>query len=329
MWSVTWKIKLSKQCNLRCRYCYEWNELDRPDRLHEDDWVHALHAARLLHETMLSRIGAPGRTFIVLHGGEPLLLPLAYLERLLRLEDEVIGAERRTSGEFANAIQTNLYAWDPARIALLARHGVRFGVSCDAVPGLRLDMGGGESVHRVARNLDRLLTLTPNVCGAVVLAQHTHLHLREIYRHFEARGVPLQINRLLASPLVHPGTADWLDEERQLAVLADLFSYWLDRRMPIEVEPLAGLLGAVLRRNAGVYCSVAPELAFIVEPRGIVYRNADRHAAGSPLGHVRDAARWIAAEANVNRRFDNGPDAFEARLGAIIHTTVKASEVAA
>ena len=26
---VNWVVKVSKLCNLRCRYCYEWNELHR------------------------------------------------------------------------------------------------------------------------------------------------------------------------------------------------------------------------------------------------------------------------------------------------------------
>jgi hypothetical protein len=27
MWQVTWTVKATKLCNLRCRYCYEWPHL--------------------------------------------------------------------------------------------------------------------------------------------------------------------------------------------------------------------------------------------------------------------------------------------------------------
>ena len=43
--TINWVVKASKLCNLRCRYCYEWNELAKPDRISLAQWEKLLLAA--------------------------------------------------------------------------------------------------------------------------------------------------------------------------------------------------------------------------------------------------------------------------------------------
>jgi len=54
-------MAVTKRCNLRCRHCFEWAELDRPDTLSLDD-------LRLLAR----RLQAHGASLLQLSGGEPL-----------------------------------------------------------------------------------------------------------------------------------------------------------------------------------------------------------------------------------------------------------------
>src|SRR5205814_1318176 len=79
-----WIVKASKLCNLRCRYCYEWNDLHRGDRIQLPQWWRLLEAVRdyhlLLRESFGSERGV--RSNIIWHGGEPLVLPPAYFEQV-------------------------------------------------------------------------------------------------------------------------------------------------------------------------------------------------------------------------------------------------------
>src|SRR5687767_2706592 len=77
--AVNWVIKLSKLCNLRCGYCYEWNELGDPRRMSAALIERVVGAAADLHR--LRALSTPAlRTTLIMHGGEPLVLPLEYLQ---------------------------------------------------------------------------------------------------------------------------------------------------------------------------------------------------------------------------------------------------------
>lgn len=81
----TWVVKTSKFCNMRCTYCYEYEELDKRERMSLDTWRdlfalvgEARHSADK-RERASGKEERPSEALVVLHGGEPSLLPLDYL----------------------------------------------------------------------------------------------------------------------------------------------------------------------------------------------------------------------------------------------------------
>src|SRR5262245_49181019 len=76
--------KISKFCNLRCTYCYEFDELANKQRMSLDQlrafFVHVADAAQ--------RYGRNSLHF-VWHGGEPLLIPLDYYEQIGQMQREI------------------------------------------------------------------------------------------------------------------------------------------------------------------------------------------------------------------------------------------------
>lgn len=46
MWTMSWTVKVSKLCNLRCRYCYEWEGLANPARISLAEWAKILTAIK-------------------------------------------------------------------------------------------------------------------------------------------------------------------------------------------------------------------------------------------------------------------------------------------
>src|SRR5215208_1571733 len=106
--TVNWVVKVSKLCNLRCRYCYEWNDLHRTDRMGLSEWEHLLRSIRRYHERRSAEVGADFNTTIIWHGGEPLLLPLGYMRSVFEMQHQILGG-LLDSGAVVNALQSNLY----------------------------------------------------------------------------------------------------------------------------------------------------------------------------------------------------------------------------
>src|SRR5262245_55147115 len=112
---TAWVIKSSKLCNMRCSYCYEWDELDHKDRIGLDLWRRILVAIKELRDAQRA-VNPEASALIVLHGGEPLILPVDYLREVIRLKDEILGADRKGAGV---VMQSNALSVSDAMLELL------------------------------------------------------------------------------------------------------------------------------------------------------------------------------------------------------------------
>lgn len=81
-------MKLSKMCNLRCTYCYEYDELSNKERMPLDGIEYFFKS---LSEYVLSR-GNYFPIHLVFHGGEALLLPHEYLRAVCSIAEKYLGA---------------------------------------------------------------------------------------------------------------------------------------------------------------------------------------------------------------------------------------------
>jgi radical SAM/SPASM domain FxsB family protein len=156
-------LKIHSRCNLACDYCYVYESADqswrdRP-RLMDQDTVRRAAA----HIAEHARTHSLAEVHVVLHGGEPLLVGAERLDALLGvLADALDGV-----AALRLTLQTNglRLAEDPALLPVLARHGVRVGVSLDGTAAThdrhRRRPDGRGSHADVARAL-RLLTDGPH-----------------------------------------------------------------------------------------------------------------------------------------------------------------------
>jgi MoaA/NifB/PqqE/SkfB family radical SAM enzyme len=131
--TTTWVIKFSKFCNMRCKYCYEWNELADRSRMPMALWEKILTAVVGHHALWQARIdgqwrGVEHRSLIVLHGGEPLALPTEYLAQALTLFDQM---RQRAAGTYQLSVQSNLLSVAREKIDLLLDRGAQLSVSFD------------------------------------------------------------------------------------------------------------------------------------------------------------------------------------------------------
>lgn len=290
--TINWVVKTSKLCNLRCRYCYEWNDLADPARISLAQWEQLLLSIRWYHEQRSRACARSVQTIIVWHGGEPLLLPTEYVASVMRLQRAMLG-EELAAGRVVNTLQTNLYRVKDEQLDVLQRERISIGVSMDVIGGVRVDALGRETEHRVAENMDRLARRGIAFGGIAVLAGHTRKRLIDVYEFYEGLGVTLRVLPLFAAPLNVPGASFGASDAELTAALEALFGHWFCRRRAITVYPLVDYLRVVLHDKRGSAQAqydreLHGEWALLVNTDGRLYQVADAYDPVRSLGNVFD-----------------------------------------
>lgn len=129
-------------CNIACHYCYQ-NPQREAGNFRQSYQMEQMKAA-------VAREGGP----FTLFGGEPLLLPLADLEELLRWGMETYGR---------SGIQTNGVLLNDAHIRLFQTYNVDVGVSLDG-PGELNDLRWHVNLEETRRNTARTLASIERLC---------------------------------------------------------------------------------------------------------------------------------------------------------------------
>ncbi|MFJ3302947.1 FxsB family cyclophane-forming radical SAM/SPASM peptide maturase [Streptomyces sp. NPDC086549] len=130
-------VKMHGRCNLACRYCYLYEGPDHTWRTRP-----AATPAAVLERTadrIARHVRAHGLTTVslVLHGGEPLLAGAGTLARFTDTVRACVPAGCTVQA----TLQTNATLLTEERLTVLARHGIRIGISLD----------GGRPEHNARR----------------------------------------------------------------------------------------------------------------------------------------------------------------------------------
>src|SRR5688572_29355350 len=105
---VQFVVKVSKLCNLRCRYCYEFEELGNKARM-------SLENLERLYQNVAHwyrGFTRPTEVEFVWHGGEPMLIPPDYYRSTFEAQRRAFGKDMVA---VENVIQTNLTVLDDDR----------------------------------------------------------------------------------------------------------------------------------------------------------------------------------------------------------------------
>jgi uncharacterized protein len=280
-------MKLSKQCNLRCTYCYEFDELGMADRMALSD-LEGLFAG--LAADPPSR-GWPQLRF-VFHGGEPLLLPHDYLAGVVEAQERHL---RPAGIAYRNSLQTNLTRLDARTIELLDRLNIGLGISLDVFGDQRVMLSGRNSQDRVLRNLQTLLD--QDAVRRLGVGIISVLHRKNVARivssyefcaELELPWRVLPVFSLAEPPARMAGLT--LEHTEVLEALQRLGRHWLDAGAPIDVFPLSNYLQAALHDLLGIPSSTydprLSEWAYIVNTNGDVYSHAEAYSAAGYMGNL-------------------------------------------
>jgi uncharacterized protein len=286
----TWVVKLSKFCNMRCSYCYEWNELSDPTRMSMDVWRKLLRAIIRLREIQIQSWAQrkESRVLVVLHGGEPLALPTPYLREALALFSDV---KRHAQGDYHLGVQSNLYSVSDDKIDLLREHGASISFSYDVVPGVRLNLARKPTESRVLENIDKLRSRGIRVNGIAVLAKHTAAKITDVYDFYAARNMGMRILPLFDGPPDRPAEDFVIDHRSVIQAQERLFRHWMETGCRVPIAPFDTYFHAALRHMAGLRLRPTKrgkrgDGVMVVNVDGSVYRVLDAYEADRALGSI-------------------------------------------
>jgi len=182
-------LKVTSRCNINCTYCYVYNQGDTTWRRMPK------HMSAAIVGDVVRQLSAlyedQKRPFaVVLHGGEPLLLPRAILASLLQ------GLAHSLPAVCSRSIQTNGMLIDDELLELCLRTNTTLSVSIDGPADVhdtfRIAFNGGGTYARVAAGIARIRhhPHSDRIFTGVLCVVDPHSDARRVYEFFKSLAVP-------------------------------------------------------------------------------------------------------------------------------------------
>ena len=281
---VQFVVKLTKLCNLRCKYCYEYPYLGDSTKMELPEL-----------EKMLQNI-ANGladhdvkECEFILHGGEPLLLSAEYFRAFYAKQKEIL---EKAGISFYNVIQSNLTNLKEEHIQLIKDEVISsVGVSIDLFGGERVNIAGRNTDDKTLQNMEWLFREGIHFGAISVLSKKTAPHIEKMFSFFSKSNISW---RILPIDLVgFDGQHDnnVLSSDEICTVFKILFEEWLQSPNAIKLEPLNEYIDAAIAslKNTGSvhrFDKEAEDCLFIVNTNGDVYSEADAYEPRFSYGNI-------------------------------------------
>jgi uncharacterized protein len=310
---IEFVMKVSKFCNLRCRYCYEYESLaDRTAMSREQVRTAYGHIASFC-KTVDEEDGVTTEVGFIWHGGEPLLQPPRFYWDTFADQREIFGECRSTE----NTVQTNLTVLDEERIALLRDGFDTVGVSVDIVGGLRVNLAGSDQQRRVIANMDVLRNNGIAFGAIVVLTRANRSHLQQIFSFFQRAGIPFRVLPLFDGAFDGQHAGYELSTRDIVDAFCTLVDLWLESENFSAVDPTHEQVKLVVRHLAGGTAPVYYNKRAWT-PVVLVNTNGDCYCYGDPYGEAEwclgNLFRSSLAEIFASSAFDRSALAAEQRM---------------
>ena len=239
---LTLILKGTNGCNLNCAYC-SLGEKPRHDTV----------SAQMLKQIFEYACGIcvqrkDFRLEIILHGGEPTLVPVDVYETAIRhvqLQFPEI--------KIGISMQTNAYVLSDDFLSFLQRYHVNVGVSVDGSEKIhnveRKSRTGQDTFEPVAKNIERMQLAGLSVSGLMVLTSIGVSAPLDYLSYYASRNIHLKIN-----PLLNYGEAC---KNPELAIrkgdyanyLIRVYEYILANKLEVTISPIDKILQAILARG--------------------------------------------------------------------------------
>ena len=293
-------IKISKYCNLRCTYCYEYLDLGDKRRM-------PLVEIRRLFENVARHAEAYPFASVdfIWHGGEPFLIPVNYFHDIQAMQDEILDGKV----EYSNAVQTNLTVLTEGHLDLLGEGGLFFGglgISFDVFGDQRIDQRGKLRTDRIVTNMQKLRDAGIPFGAITVLARNTLPHVEAIYRYFDSHGIESRFLPFYMTAFEGQSSVHGLSFEELTAAFKLLTDAWITSERATPVEPVTEFL-----EYAIAYISDAPkrfydrfrtELVYIINIDGGVWGVGEAYDPKDCYGNLFESPLAAVLSSPTRRR---------------------------
>jgi len=300
-------VKITKYCNLRCSYCYEFPDLGKKERMSLD-----------AIERMFRNIVANASTIqlesadFIWHGGEPFLIPIDYYQAIAALQREVFADKV----DVVNMVQTNLTVLTDRHVEFL-KSGFfsSLGVSFDAYGDQRVDVRGRPSTETVLANMQKLIDSKIEFGVITVLARNTLPYVQSIYRFFDGlslgmRFLPFQLNADGQEIADRQMGDHAVTHEELVAAFKQIFDEWLVSSNAVPVDPLDSFVDIAVSYVSGL-CGPSRWLSenenvFVVNIDGRVWSDSEAYSAGKDYGNLFNEDFGVVLNSPGRRRLLDG-----------------------
>ncbi|WP_165953152.1 radical SAM protein [Pedobacter changchengzhani] len=278
MWkpkSIQLVIKLTKLCNLRCKYCYEYPYLGDKRKIELTD------IEKMFQNILPSVVEhSISKVEFVFHGGEPFLLSASYYRSIFEMQQRIFG---QAGILFQNVVQTNLINLKPEHVQLIKDDVISgVGVSIDLFGEERVNQSGKSMDHRTLANMDILAKENIFVSVISVLSGKTAPFYKEMFAFFDKCNTTW---RLLPIDLTgYEGQHDdnLLTAVKLVKILKDLFDQWIQSESAIKFEPINEYMDiaiSFLNSNETLhkFSKETDDSLFIINTNGQVFCEADAY----------------------------------------------------
>jgi uncharacterized protein len=261
-------IKITKFCNLRCKYCYEFPYLGDKRKIE-------LESARKMFVALAQHYGQTGQTLhFIWHGGEPFVLPPDYYRDLFAMQAMILNAKGIL---YENSVQTNLTILSSDWLRALKENLFNaIGVSIDMVGDDRVNQAGKTVDDKVLSNMQILIDNEIPFGAITVLSAQTRPKIRDIYRFFCEIRTPCSLIPIQNNGLTNQANLLTLNPLQIVETYIDLFEAWLTAADAVLIDPIEHYLNCAIAYLNPAYAprfyekSVSDNL-FIVNTDGKVY----------------------------------------------------------
>jgi uncharacterized protein len=299
---VQWVVKVSKLCNLRCAYCYEFPSLADKGRMD-------LGQIRRMFSNIGDHFRDSGREMeFVWHGGEPLLGNTDFYWRIEELQKSIFDP---LGIVFSNSVQTNLVKLTEKHLGLMRGFFKEIGVSIDLFGDQRVDVRGRQVQPYVLENMQRLKDEGVRFGCITVLSQLTAPHVDAICEFFEDIQVSFRLLPIYRTGFEGQQVGLALSDVEIVDALKKAIDCWFASDSFIRAEPVHSLVSKVLYHLRGpdkslrYYDKEEGEVVFIVDTDGSLYSNGDTYDPYLRHGNIfRDSFSEMRKSQGFHRALD-------------------------
>ncbi len=276
-------VKLSKYCNLRCSYCYEFKYLSEKRRMSLlQIGTMFQHMAEYAYKHEIEQLD------FIWHGGEPFMIPVDYYEEIADLQKKILGDVACVT----NGVQSNMTIMTNRHIKMLKDKTLfdYMGISFDVYGDQRVDIKGKLRTNTVINNMQKLVDNDIYVGAIAVLARNTLDHAIKIYDFYDKLSMSMRFLPFYMSSFEDQVSEHALTYNEIVGTLNQLFDRWAQSESATPLEPIGEYMDYAIAHIAGVtpgtYNKHTEELVYLVDIDGSIWGISEPYKAGYQYGNI-------------------------------------------